>query len=276
MVQDKPTDLDAPEPEWKNLSSFAVWKGQSKTEVKGVMDRLLTPRRGPATVIPNPSPLGAPNQPAEQQQDQMTLVISEDTMGLPEQPLPAHQPMPQLPQPQPVQPLPAACQTRSGRVVCNTPHYKQSMSQRSQGLVAWEVLLDQDEQEDVPTAATQYAIQKSLENLIAFATSDNPDILYWDQAMKAHDWDKFIEAVGIKLDSHERMGNYKPILIDKVPKGTKLINMVWSMQRKRWIKTQEVYKWKACLNVHGGQQEYGVHYWDTYAPVVTWQTVRFS
>ena len=32
---------------------------------------------------------------------------------------------------------------------------------------------------------------------------------------------------------------------------------------------------KAHLNVHGGQQEHGVHYWDTYAPVVTWQMVRF-
>ena len=46
------------------------------------------------------------------------------------------------------------------------------------------------------------------------------------------------------------------------------------MRRKRRINTQEVYKWKARLNVHGGQQEHGVHYWDTYAPVVTWQTVR--
>ena len=27
--------------------------------------------------------------------------------------------------------------------------------------------------------------------------------------------------------------------------------------------------------MHGGQQEHGVHYWDTYAPVVTWQTGRF-
>ena len=51
--------------------------------------------------------------------------------------------------------------------------------------------------------------------------------------------------------------------------------MVWSMRCKQWIKTQEVYKWKARLNVHGGQQEHGVHYWDTYAPVMTWQTVRF-
>ena len=71
------------------------------------------------------------------------------------------------------------------------------------------------------------------------------------------------------------MGNYKPIPLTQVPKGTKLIDMVWSMRRKRRIKTQEVYKWKARLYVHGGQQEHGVQYWDTYALVVTWQTVCF-
>ena len=26
--------------------------------------------------------------------------------------------------------------------------------------------------------------------------------------------------------------------------------------------------------MHGGQQEYGIHYWETSAPVVTWQTLR--
>ena len=71
-----------------------------------------------------------------------------------------------------------------------------------------------------------------------------------------------------------RWGNYEPVPLNQVPKGTKLIDMVWSMRHKQRIKTQEVYKWKARLNVHGGQQEHGVHYWDTYAPVVTWQTVR--
>ena len=128
----------------------------------------------------------------------------------------------------------------------------------------------------MPTASTQYAIQKALEDTIALVASCNPDILYWDQVMKAHNRDKFIEAVGIELDSHEKMGNYKPIPIRNVPKGTKLIDMVWSMEHKRRIITQEVYKWKARLNVHGGQQEHGVHYWDTYTPVVTWQTVRIS
>ena len=46
------------------------------------------------------------------------------------------------------------------------------------------------------------------------------------------------------------------------------------MRWKRRIKTQEVYKWKARLNMHGGQQVHGVHYRDTYTPVVTWQTVK--
>ena len=93
--------------------------------------------------------------------------------------------------------------------------------------------------------------------------------------MKAPDRAKFVEAVGTELDGHEKMGNYEPVPLSKVLKGTKLIDMVWSMRHKQRIKTQEVYKWKARLNVHGGQQEHGVHYWDTYAPVVTWQTVRF-
>ena len=50
--------------------------------------------------------------------------------------------------------------------------------------------------------------------------------------MKAHDQDKFIEAIGIELDRNKRMGNYEPIPLGKVPKGTQLIDMVWSMQRK--------------------------------------------
>ena len=37
---------------------------------------------------------------------------------------------------------------------------------------------------------------------------------------------------------------------------------------------REVYKWKARLNVHRGQQEHGVNFWETYAPVVSWQTLR--
>jgi hypothetical protein len=46
------------------------------------------------------------------------------------------------------------------------------------------------------------------------------------------------------------------------------------MRRKRRIETQEVYKWKARLNIHGGKQEKGVNFWETYAPVATWAAIR--
>ena len=59
-----------------------------------------------------------------------------------------------------------------------------------------------------------------------------------------------------------------------MPQGHKVIPAVWSMKRKRRIMTQEVYKWKARLNVHGGKQIKGVHYWETASPVVRWSSVR--
>jgi hypothetical protein len=31
---------------------------------------------------------------------------------------------------------------------------------------------------------------------------------------------------------------------------------------------------KARLNLHGGRQIYGINYFETYAPVVTWFTIR--
>jgi hypothetical protein len=46
------------------------------------------------------------------------------------------------------------------------------------------------------------------------------------------------------------------------------------MKHKRDIKTQQVYKHKARLNVHGGKQVYGENYFETYAPVVTWFSIR--
>ena len=271
-VQHKATDLDAPDPEWKYLSGFAIHKGQPRPSAKGPLGDLIVPRRGP----PN-APLPAATTPGQVTQQPHPVTNTNNEDGAPS----GAEPPTTVVQAPPTQHVPeqgpqasAVRQTRSGRVVTNTPRYDQSVTQRSQGLVAWEVLVDQDEREDVPTASSQYALQKALEDPIAFAASSNPDILYWDQAMKAHDRDKFIEAVGVELDGHEKMGNYEPVPLSEIPKGAKLIDMVWSMRRKRRINTQEVYKWKARLNVHGGQQEHGIHYWDTYAPVVTWQTVR--
>ena len=54
-VGDTPTNMDAPEPEWKYLSRFTVKKGATKAGVKGAIEDLLAPRRGTArtTLLPS-------------------------------------------------------------------------------------------------------------------------------------------------------------------------------------------------------------------------------
>jgi hypothetical protein len=39
------------------------------------------------------------------------------------------------------------------------------------------------------------------------------------------------------------------------------------------LTTNEITKYKARLNLHGGKQQYGMNYVDTYAPVITWHAV---
>ena len=105
---------------------------------------------------------------------------------------------------------------------------------------------------------------------IAFAASTTLVILYIHQTMHTLYHSKFIESMATEIQGHKQMGNFIPLPLSHNPKGIKRIDMVWSMHHKHQIKIQEIYKWKVQLNVHGGQQDSGVHYWETYAPVVMW------
>ena len=60
-----------------------------------------------------------------------------------------------------------------------------------------------------------------------------------------------------------------------MPEGVKVLPSMWAMKGKRRISTGEVYKWKARLNLHGGKQEHGINYWETYSATLAWPTIRF-
>ena len=49
---------------------------------------------------------------------------------------------------------------------------------------------------------------------------------------------------------------------------------IWSFRRKRDNIMGKVTKYKARICVHGGMQYKGINYWETYAPVVQWMSVR--
>jgi hypothetical protein len=48
------------------------------------------------------------------------------------------------------------------------------------------------------------------------------------------------------------------------------------MQRKQNLTTNEIIKHKARLNLHGSKQVFGMNYFKTYAPVVTWFASRLA
>jgi len=117
-------------------------------------------------------------------------------------------------------------------------------------------------------------LQDHMEDPIAFVASNNPDILYLDEAMKAPDAQQFEDAMLEEVESHTENEHWEVVSRASVPHGTKVLAAVWAFRRKRRILSKQVYKWKARLNIHGGQQEHGVNFWETYAPVVGWTTIR--
>ena len=48
------------------------------------------------------------------------------------------------------------------------------------------------------------------------------------------------------------------------------------MKRKRCIKTRQIKKWKARLNINGSRQKPGLHCDKTHAPVASWNSMRTS
>jgi hypothetical protein len=103
------------------------------------------------------------------------------------------------------------------------------------------------------------------------ATRD--DFSYWE-AMKQDDKLKFVVAMDKEVNDHTTKHHWELMPRSAIDPNNKPLQAVWAMKRKRIPGTGFISKYKARLNAHGGQQEEGVNYWDTYAPVVRWMSVR--
>ena len=96
----------------------------------------------------------------------------------------------------------------------------------------WEVLYDQDEVEMKPTQNDQFIVQGRLSNPIAFATSADPNIMYYHQAMKEPDFQQFRRSVLREIQDHEMNQHWDVICKQDMSPNTKLLAMVWAMWRK--------------------------------------------
>jgi hypothetical protein len=120
-----------------------------------------------------------------------------------------------------------------------------------------------------------YKLQDEMTDPIAFlARTSDPDTMYFHAAIRQPDREEFIKAIIKEVNDHIKRKHWVLVRREDVPKGTKILDSVWAMKRKRDLVTREVYKHKARLNVHGGQQQFGVNYFETYSPVVMWFSLR--
>ena len=83
----------------------------------------------------------------------------------------------------------------------------------------------------------------------------------------------FLAAMVKDIEDHLSREHWELMLRNCMPSGTKTIWSIWSFKRKQHP-DGTLNKHKARLCDHGGMQVWGENYWETYAPVVNWLSVR--
>eukprot|EP00957_Ditylum_brightwellii_P056609 4291001-Ditylum_brightwellii.AAC.1 len=83
----------------------------------------------------------------------------------------------------------------------------------------------------------------------------------------------FDNEVWEKVPRKEMTDYYKSLKRQGIDVKRKQLMLIWSFKRKRHA-DGSLSKHKARLCCHGGQQQWGVNYYETYAPVVAWASVR--
>jgi hypothetical protein len=92
--------------------------------------------------------------------------------------------------------------------------------------------------------------------------------------MKQTDKSDFVAAMDKEVNAHTMHKHWELLPCSSINPKQKPLQAVCAIKWKRIPGTGAISKYKARLNAHGGQQEAGVNYWDTYAPVVCWMSIR--
>lgn len=105
-----------------------------------------------------------------------------------------------------------------------------------------------------------------------FSSKTDNETYTYREMMKQDDFRDFIKAMVIEIDEHTKRKHW--VLRRRADCNfPKTILAVWSFKRKRFP-DGSLSKHKARLCAHGGMQQWGIHYWETFAPVVNWLSVR--
>jgi hypothetical protein len=90
---------------------------------------------------------------------------------------------------------------------------------------------------------------------------------------KADDAAKFIECQADEINGLRKFDVMDICPISSLPPRARLLSSIWSYRRKR-LPNGTLLKHKSRICVNGKEQAFGRDYWETYAPVASWATIR--
>jgi hypothetical protein len=174
----------------------------------------------------------------------------------------------------PVEPTVTAGTSQLGQVHTMSQRMAESMSQQdfygNQGMHYMASQATTGNTDEDLFHDTHLQLQEHMRNSIAFHAELMGDIMYLQQVPKQPDAKEFVQTVIKEVNRHMNSKNWMLQKQSNVPEDVQIVPSVWSLQHKRDLTTNEVKSHKARLNLHGRKQVYGMNYFETYAPVVTW------
>jgi hypothetical protein len=109
--------------------------------------------------------------------------------------------------------------------------------------------------------------------LKAAKSKSDPDTPSIQEALSGPYHQEFLEALRNEIQELEEHGTWEAIPRSAVPEGANILPSTWALLVK-WYPGVRFHKTKAKFCARGDQQVEGVDYFDKYAPVVSWSTVR--
>ena len=112
-----------------------------------------------------------------------------------------------------------------------------------------------------------------VKHIALMAESATNDKYTLTEMFKQEDVREFVQAMVKEVCDHKDREHWELFGRKFMPAGSKTIMAVWSFKKKRYPDGR-VLKHKTRLCAHGGMQRWGIDFWEAYAPVVNWISVR--
>ena len=108
---------------------------------------------------------------------------------------------------------------------------------------------------------------------IKASSTVDPDSQRLDEEMYGKQREDFLKATGKEISELESHGTWTIVRNTSMPQGTKLLSSTRAFKIKRYP-DERMRKHKARFCIRGDKQINGVNYFESYAPVVSWSTVK--